>query len=133
MIKSITQGIFVLAASFGLYLLVLNDMESNATTARAMGLTVIMLANLFLVQVNSSEYDFALTSIRRLAKDRVMWLINIGTLLMIAVILYSPLSGLFKLAPLTMKELLAVIATAFVSVFWIELVKLFYHLKAKTN
>lgn len=133
MIKSITQGIFVLAASFGLYLLVLNDMESNATTARAMGLTVIMLANLFLVQVNSSEYDFALTSIRRLAKDRVMWLINIGTLLMIAVILYSPLFGLFKLAPLTMKELLAVIATAFVSVFWIELVKLFYHLKAKTN
>lgn len=54
---------------------------------------IIMLANLFLVQVNSSDLDFAFHSILRLAKDKVMWTVNIGTLALLSVILYTSVSG----------------------------------------
>ena len=76
--KSVLQGIFVFAASFGAYFLTLSGDPVNAPAARAMGLSIIMLANLFLVQVNSSNHDFAYRSAQRLIKDRVMWAVNLG-------------------------------------------------------
>ena len=89
-----------------------------------MGLSVIILANLFLVQVNSSDYDFAFRSARRLAKDNIMWLVNLGTIVGIFVILYTPLSGILKLAPLTAGQLLLALGLAAASVLWYEIVKL---------
>lgn len=71
LIKSVIQGLVIFAASFGTYLTVLAGNEANAPVARTMGLAIIMLSNLLLVQVNSSECDFAFRSVIRLAKDKV--------------------------------------------------------------
>lgn len=122
--KSILQGIVMFAASFGTYYCVLNGNAGNASTARAMGLVVIILANLFLVQVNSSKHDFAYQSARQLAKDKVMWAVFVGTFALIAVILYTPVSGFLKLAPLTGKQFFITLVVSALSVFWYEAVKL---------
>ena len=122
--KSIFQGLAVFAVSFGSYLWMLRENPSNACLARSMGLAVIMLANLFLVQVNSSDHDFVAQSVVRLSKDRVMWVANLGTLVLLGIILYSPLSVYLKLAPLSVPQFFSALCLAAVSIFWFELVKL---------
>lgn len=124
LLKSIIQGIAVFAASFGTYYTVLVGDPSNASIARSMGLSIIMLSNLFLVWVNCSDHDFAVQSILLLFKDRIMWAACIGTVLMLVIILYSPLSVFLKLAPLAPLQLFASIGIAAAAVLWYEIVKL---------
>lgn len=124
LLKSVLQGLVIFAASFGTYFTVLAGNSDNAPVARAMGLAIIMLSNLFLVQVNSSDRDFAYQSVLRLAKDKVMWIVNIFTVLGLLAILYTPIAGFLKLAPLSVGQFFAVLGIAAVSVLWYELVKL---------
>ncbi|MCL2825901.1 MAG: cation-translocating P-type ATPase [Eggerthellaceae bacterium] len=124
LVKSIAQGLVLFAASFGMYYLMLRLNPENAPLARSMGLAVIMLGNLFLVQVNSSTIDSFITSARRLGKDRVMWAINIATLVGLAAVLYTPLNEVLRLAPLSAGQAFAVIGAAAISVLWYELVKM---------
>lgn len=131
--KSIIQGLAVFAASFGIYFSVLAGDPANAPVARAMGLVVIMLSNLLLVQVNSSDCDFALQSMTRLVKDGVMWTANIGTLLMLAMILYTPLSHLLKLAPLTAGQFFGSAGIAATAVLWYEIVKLIKRIRNRLS
>ncbi|MCL1873472.1 MAG: cation-translocating P-type ATPase [Clostridiales bacterium] len=121
--KSIIQGLVIFAASFGIYYYTLAQNAEAAPAARSMGLAVIMLANLFLVQVNSSDRDSFLVSIKRLAKDKIMWAVNIITLLGLLVILYTPLNEFLKLASLSAAQILTVFCLAAVSVLWYEVVK----------
>jgi len=123
LLKSAMQGIMIFGASFGAYYFMLSRNPGNAPAARAMGLAVIMLANLFLVQVNSSDTDSVLASIKRLSKDRIMWAVNLATILGIIVILYTPLCDVLKLAPLTAGQMLIVMGLSAISVLWYELVK----------
>lgn len=123
-VKSILQGIAIFVASFGTYLYILDQNPANAPIARAMGLTIIMISNLFLVQVNSSESDFAFQSLKFLIKDRVMWAVNVFTLIGILVILYSPINHLLKLEPLSAVQLVSSFGIAAVAVLWYEIVKL---------
>ena len=102
----------------------------NAPAARGMGLAVIMLANLFLVQVNSSNTDFAIVSARNLFKDRVIWIVNIGTVAGLLAILYTPVAGFLKLAPLEPAQLMLAVGIAAASVLWYEFVKLFAKIKS---
>jgi len=129
LVKSVIQGLVVFAASFGTYFTVLAGDPANAPIARAMGLTIIMLSNLFLVQVNSSDHDFVFQSFIRLSKDWVMWAVNIGTLLMLAIILYTPLSGFLKFAPLSAGQFLTSAGLAAAAVLWYEIVKLINRMK----
>lgn len=124
LVKSTLQGLVIFGASFGAYLNVLQGDPSRAALARSMGLAIIMLANLFLVQVNSSDSDFAFHSARRLVRDRVMWAVNLGTLFLLFLILYTPLATVLKLAALPLPLLLTALALAAASVLWYELVKL---------
>jgi len=119
--KSVFQGLAIFAASFGIYFSVLAG--GPADVARTMGLTVILFANLFLVQVNSSDHDFAFRSARVLLKDWIMWAIHLGTLALLGIILYTPVSGLLKLHALSAGQLLTALAVAAASVLWYELVK----------
>lgn len=123
LVKSIVQGFIVFAASFGTYFMFLKQSPENAALARTMGLSIIMIANLFLVQVNSSNYDYAVKSISGLYKDKVMWAASIGTAAGLLLMLYTPLSGVLNLAPMSFMQFLSVICIAAVSVFWYELVK----------
>lgn len=127
--KSVIQGLVMFGASFGIYYMFLE--QGNPLLARTMGLVVIMVANLFLVQVNSSNTDFAVQSFKRLIDDKVMWAINIGTILGIFIILYTPLCNFLKLYPLTAEQLLLAIGIAFLSVAWYEGVKLYHWLLQK--
>lgn len=121
--KSVLQGMAVFAASFGIYFYTLAANPDNAPLARAMGLAVIMLANLFLVQVNSSDNDSMLKSIQRLSRDKIMWAANIGTIALLLIILYTPLASIFRLRAPSGMQLLIVFAIAAISVFWYEIVK----------
>jgi Ca2+-transporting ATPase len=60
-----------------------------------------------------------------------MWAINIGTILGILIILYTPLCNFLKLYPLTAEQFLLAVAVAFLSVFWYEGVKLLKWLRQK--
>jgi Ca2+-transporting ATPase len=124
LIKSVIQGLVIFAASFGTYYTVLAGNPENAPVARAMGLAIIMLSNLFLVQVNSSDYDFAYKTIKMLAKDKIMWLVNIVTITGLIAILYTPLNGLLKLSPLSALQLFTAAGIAACAALWYEAVKL---------
>jgi len=129
LIKSIIQGLIMFGASFTTYYLALQDGNLSPEIARSMGLVIIMIANLFLVQVNSSDSEYVYRTFGKLIKDKVMIAIIVGTILGVGVILYSPLNTYLKLAPLSLVQLLLVILIAFVSVFWYEIVKLINKLK----
>ena len=122
--KSILQGLVIFAASFGTYYYILQHDNGDATLARTMGLSIIVLANLFLVQVNSSDYDFAAQSISLLIRDKVMWAAYGGTIAGFLLILYSPLQKVLRLTPLTLSQFLLAVCIAAISVFWYECVKL---------
>ena len=124
LLKSVLQGIVMFATSFAAYFVTLNGNVANAPVARSMGLGIIIIANIVLVQVNSSDRDFAFHSIKRLAKDWVMWAVDAGSIALLLVILYTPVSSFLKLAPLTEMQLLAVFGLATASVLWYEVVKL---------
>ena len=118
MIKSVIQGLVIFAASFGAYYALLLQHPQDAATARSMGISILLLANMLLVQVNSSDTDFAFQSFFRLCKDRVMWAASLGTIAELALILYTPLSGFLKLAPLFPNQALLAAGISFASVFW---------------
>lgn len=122
--KSVSQGLAIFAVSFGTYYAFLQQGPNNGPLARTMGLAIIMLANLFLVQVNSSYSDFAVQSLRRLIRDKVMWAVNIGTVAGLLLTMYTPLCGFLKLAPLTAGQFFMALGIAAASVLWYELVKL---------
>ncbi len=127
--KSIIQGLVMFAASFGIYLYMLDSNPVNAPVARTMGLAVVIISNLFLVIVNSSESDFAFRSVGLLAKDKVMWFVAGGTLIMLLLIIYTPLCGFLKLAPLTAGQFFASLGIGVAAVMWYEVVKLVRHIK----
>lgn len=125
LIKSIIQGIVLFGASFASYYLYLKNNPGQAEIARSIGLAIIMLSNMLLVQVNSSESEFAYRSMMNLKKDSVMWAVGFGTLIGLGVILYTPIAEFLSLAPLTLNQVLRVIVTSFIAVMWYEVVKIF--------
>ncbi|MGL6199203.1 MAG: cation-translocating P-type ATPase [Lachnospiraceae bacterium] len=124
LLKSFLQGLVVFAASFGTYYYILSQNADNAPVARSMGLAILMIANLFLVQVNSSNTNSVIATVKLLAKDKVMWAVNILTIVGLIVILYTPLNGFLKLAPLSPGQFFAVLCLSSASVLWYEVVKL---------
>ncbi|MBU3220375.1 Ca2+-transporting ATPase [Desulfonispora thiosulfatigenes DSM 11270] len=127
--KSLMQGFVIFGASFGTYFAFLKQFPDNAPIARAMGLTIILLANVLLVQVNSSNSEFAIKSFMRLIKDKVMLAVNLGTIIGLIVMLYTPLSGSLKLAPLSLNQLIIAVVIAIASVIWYELIKVVKYIK----
>lgn len=128
MIKSLIQGGVIFAASFGSYLFYLNS-GFSAEYARSMGLSIIILSNLLLVFVNSSEKEFMINSLKVLARDKVMWITAAATVVLVALVLYTPLSGPLNLVPLCVVDLAIAVALAVASVCWYELVKLVRRIK----
>ena len=127
LLKSLIQGFVIFITSFGIYY---NYINKDILLARTMGLLIIMISNIFLVQVNSSEYDYAFDSIKKLVKDKVMLIVNLLMIIGISIIIYTPLNRFLKLKMLNIKELSLVIFISFISVFWYEIVKI---IKRKNN
>ena len=123
LIKSLLQGLIIFIAAFGTYFFFLNMDPDNAPVARAMGLIILLLANLFLVIVNSSDNAYAFRSIRHLIKDNVIRMIIFATISGILVFLYTPVSGFLRVAPLSLLQVIFAVIIAIVSVFWYEGIK----------
>ena len=121
--KSVIQGLMIFGASSAMYYYFINLYPDNAPLARTMGLSIILLSNVLLVQVNSSNTEFAFKTFMRQIKDKVMWAVIIGTIAGIFIMIYTPLSGFLKLAPLSATQLLLSIGISCVAVLWYELVK----------
>ena len=122
LLKSSIQGIVIFIASFGTYYFLLNK---DPLLARTMGLLIIMVSNIFLVQVNSSDYDYTFDSIKKIIKDKTMLIVNSLMIIGILVIVYSPFNSILKLKMLNIQEVILVIAISFMAVFWYEFVKIF--------
>ncbi|MGI6168565.1 MAG: cation-translocating P-type ATPase [Christensenellales bacterium] len=120
--KAVFQGLSLFVASFGLYGLT-HAHSGDADLARAMGLSTLVFANLFLANVNSSDTVDVFTTLKKGLQDRVMQGINLSVVGLWLVALYSPLAGFLNLTPLTGGQLLMGIGAAALSVFWWEGVK----------
>jgi Ca2+-transporting ATPase len=121
--KSIVQGLIIFLTSFILYYL---ELKTNGIlVARTMGLLTIIFSNIFLVIENTSNADYAFKSLKRLLKDKLMYVIFAITIIICLVITISPLNSLFKMTMITLPNLLLVIVIAMGSVFWYDLIKLF--------
>ena len=131
LVKSILQGLAIFGASFGTYYSTLMANPENPQIARTMGLAIIIISNLFLVQVNSSERDFAFRSVARLAADKVMWAVNIAAIVGLILMLYTPISGFLKLSPLSTGQLMTAVGISAAAVLWYEIVKLVKRIKGK--
>ena len=123
LLKSAIQGLVLFAASFIPYYLAWRSHPENAPLARSYGFIVLMLANLFLVQITSSSTGPAYRSIKTLFHDKMICLIHLITIAGLLIILYTPLCGFMKLAPLPLSGFLLVALLAAGSVFWYEIVK----------
>lgn len=125
LLKSVIQGIVLFAASFGTYYFYLMDNPNEASVARSMGLAIIMISNLLLVQVNSSNKFYAYKSFKNLFKDKVMWTVVLSTIIGLVTILYTPLSKLLNLSALSFSQIGIVFIISICSIMWYELVKFY--------
>lgn len=131
--KSLIQGFTIFAASFFVYLMFMTQYPNNAALARTMGLSIILISNVLLVQVNSSNTQFAYRTFMQQIKDKVMWMVIFGTMAGLLIMIYTPLNGFLKLAPLTINQLLLSVALSCIAVLWYELVKLVKYIGIKNN
>ncbi len=122
LLKSLLQGLGIFIAAFGSYYLALR-FNLSSEEARSMGLVIIMLSNMLLVQVNSSNTRYMFQSVALLKKDKLMWTANIVTVVGIALVLYTPLNIYLKLSMLSFYQILICIGAAIIGVLWYELVK----------
>lgn len=129
LIKSLIQGLTIFLASFMTYLIYL---KQDPLLARTMAFTIIILSNIFLVEVNSST-NFAYQNIKHLLKDKVIITIHLIIIISLILINYTSIHTLLKLTTLNISSLLITILISFLSVYWYELVKLYkkYHNKNK--
>ena len=130
-IKSIIQGLVIFAMSFGIYYYMLMQNSDDGAIGRTMGLGVLLIANIFLVQVNNFETASIIKSLKSLAKDKVMWAVYFLNLVGLLVIVYSPINNFLRLSSLSFSQLLIVIVLGILSVLWYEIVKLVIRMKKK--
>lgn len=122
-VKSLIQGIVIFLASFGMFYFTLKQDQTNDELARTMGLVVLIIANLFLVQVNSSRTRLAVQTFWTLIRDKVIWTILGGTIVVLLALIYSPFNQFFDLAALSLSQLCLCILIGMISVCWYDVVK----------
>ena len=122
-IKILLQGLILFLTSFGLYFLILTKM-GNAELGRTMGVLTLSLASLFLVYVNSNEHLPAWKIFIDNVKDKIIWLINGGIVVMLLLVIYVPnLNTMAKFVSLTVNQFLVCLGLAAGAAFWFDLVK----------
>lgn len=131
-LMSFVQGLIICFFAFGSYLYIYFT-TSNANLARTMAIVIIVLSNILLVIVSNSGHDFAYYAVKKLLKDKVIWIINLVVIALIAIAVYSPLNGYLKLEALNIAQLGIAIGFAFASVAWREIIKVFNRKKIKSK
>lgn len=122
LIKSILQGCMVFLASFFLYLFLLYK-QYPVEIARTAGYGVLVLSNILLVIENCSESEGIIKIIKKLKRERGVWLVNIITLIEFIIMVYTPLSSFLHFRALSLSLLIITAALSGLSVLWFELIK----------
>ena len=125
LIKSLLQGLGIFIFSFIPYLYLMTKNPLQTELARSFGIAVIIVANIFLVHVNSSETDSIFNNLKKLKKDKIMIIANAVTFLLLFLVLYSPLSQFLNLTALSLPQLILAVIFGIISVSWWEIVKLY--------
>lgn len=123
LIKSFAQGIGIFIGSFGTYYIFLLQNPHNAPLARTMGLSILILSNIFLIIVNSSDKNTAYASFIRLKKDKAMVLVWMATIFLLILTIYTPISEVLLLKPLGLSYIAIITFVAFMFIIWYEIVK----------
>ena len=120
---SIVQGIMITAGCLGIGYYYMK-LGSDSATIRTVIFITLLFSNIFLTLVNRSFHYSVIKTIRY--KNNLVPLIISITLLFITALLYLPfVRGLFRLNPISLNEIAMCILVGLVSVFWIEIIKLF--------
>ena len=119
---SILQGLVITAGTlFGYQYSIFNHF--NEAHTRTVVFTILIAANIFLTLVNRSFYYSVITTIRY-KNNMVLMIIGI-TVTITSMLLYVPvLNKFFEFDELSLSQLGISVAIGFISVFWIEIIKL---------
>lgn len=128
LLRNLLQGFILFLVSFGTYYYLLQ--VDTALTARSVGLFIIMLGNLFLVQVNSSQTMSAIKTMKLLKHDKVMWGIHLFTIFMIVLVFYSPITYFLKLEHFSFSQFFFALVVSMLSIYWFEIVKYIFRKKS---
>lgn len=123
LLKSSIQGLVIFVFSFSIYYSMLN-LSYSSEIARTAGFSVLVLSNILLVIENCSEKENIFKIFKRIRYDRGIWAVNIFTLCGLVICIYSPLYKILGFYPLSLANILLVIVFSFLSVLWLEIVKL---------
>jgi Ca2+-transporting ATPase len=123
-IKCLFQGSIIFMNTFILYYGLLL-FSFSPEIARTSGFTALVLSNSFLVLVNCSELDSIIRIVKKLKKDKAIWLINAITSIILLIMIYSPFHNLLEFEELPLSLLVLTIVSSASSVLWYELFKIF--------
>ena len=122
LVISIIQGLVITAGVLFIYQLTYKN-GGNENLTRSMVFTTLIFANILLSFANRSSYFTMFESFRN--KNNLLIYITLGTLMMLAVMLYvAPVNQFFKLNSLNLDQILTAGSAAVISVMWFELYKL---------
>jgi P-type Ca2+ transporter type 2C len=126
-LKSLFQGFMIFLASFLLYYSMLIQ-GYTAATARTCGFVVLVISSMLLVLINCSETETIITIIRRLRKEKLIWLVNLVIVIGLLAAIYTPLHLSFGFSSLSLSDMLISITLSFAAVIWYDIVKIFRRL-----
>ena len=132
---SLLQGVGALAAVLAVYVIALKRGQGELD-ARALAFTTLVVANLGLIWANRSRSLTIFETLR--FPNRALWWVTGGALAFLGVVLYVPFfRGLFRFAYLHPADLIICFAAAALSLFWIDLLKIYrrlgYHPSSRTR
>lgn len=122
-LKSIVQGFILFFISFGTYAYYYYKMD-EVEIARTMGITILIIANIFLVLTNSSRKELTWKNIE-LLKDRVIFILLSAMLIFLGILIYTPLNRYFGFTVLSFCQIGLALFLGMVSVVWYDLIKIF--------
>ncbi len=119
---SIFQGLMITA---GCLILAFYYMKqgSNETEIRSLIYTTLIISNILLTLVNRSFYFSVFTTLRYRNK-LIPLIIAVSLIILLMSIYFPPVQKIFQFQPLTGLQFVICIATALVSVLWIEIYKM---------
>jgi Ca2+-transporting ATPase len=119
---SVIQGLVIALGTMAVYKYsVCKGYDENLT--RTMVFITLIVANIFLTFVNRSFYYSVLTSLKY--KNNLMWIALLGTVLLLACLLFVPfMRDFFKFSGPSLVQLCIASSVGFISVIWFEGYKL---------
>ncbi len=123
LIKIVCQGSVIFLSTFCSYLSIISA-TGDEFLARSFSLAILIISNIFLIYINSSDTRPFFSVVKEFSKDKVILSI-IGFILvfLLSLIYFKPLCFVFKTKPLSLAQMVVVIFISIMSVIWYEVVK----------